>query len=50
MDPVDVEPPYELILDGLERGKVIPFLGAGASLPSLMGDGPSPCGSAGATG
>ena len=40
MDQVDVEPPYELILDGLERGKVIPFLGAGASLPSLMGDGP----------
>jgi hypothetical protein len=26
------EPPYELIRDGLRRGKVIPFLGAGASL------------------
>lgn len=34
----DVEPPYQLILDGLEKGKVIPFLGAGASLPALLDD------------
>ncbi len=27
-----LEPPYELIRDGLRDGKVIPFLGAGASL------------------
>jgi len=27
-----VEPPYELIRDGLASGRVIPFLGAGASL------------------
>lgn len=26
------EPPYEIIRDGLVRGKVVPFLGAGASL------------------
>jgi hypothetical protein len=32
------EPPYPLILDGLERGKVIPFLGSGASLSGRAKD------------
>ena len=27
-----LEPPYELIRDGLKRGRVIPFIGSGASL------------------
>jgi hypothetical protein len=31
-------PPYPLILDGLKRGRVIPFLGAGASLGSRASD------------
>jgi len=30
------EPPYELIRDGLAKGRVIPFLGAGVSLGSRM--------------
>jgi SIR2-like domain len=30
--PVYPEPPYKFILDRLQKGKVIPFLGAGASL------------------
>ena len=29
---IQSEPPYELINDGLRKGKVIPFLGAGVSL------------------
>ena len=29
---IQSEPPYELIYDGLRKGKVIPFLGAGVSL------------------
>ena len=35
-DPLVMEPPYRAILDGLAQGKVIPFLGAGASLPAQM--------------
>lgn len=31
-------PPYPLILDGLKQGRVIPFLGAGASLGSRASD------------
>lgn len=35
----DVEqPPYRMILDGIRRGEVIPFLGSGASLPSALGE------------
>ena len=30
------EPPYELIRDGLAKGRVIPFLGAGVSLGSRV--------------
>src|SRR5512143_2644392 len=30
--PGTIEPPYETILDRLEQGLVVPFLGAGASL------------------
>lgn len=32
------QPPYELILDGLRKGDVIPFLGSGASLPAGLLD------------
>jgi hypothetical protein len=34
------EPPYELMRDRLQRGRVIPFLGAGASLVGHPIDGP----------
>jgi hypothetical protein len=34
------EPPYELIRDRLQRGRVIPFLGAGASLVGRPGNAP----------
>ena len=35
-DPLMMEPPYRAILDGLAQGNVIPFLGAGASLPAVI--------------
>jgi len=30
--PQQIEPPYEVILDRLRQGKVVPFVGAGASI------------------
>jgi hypothetical protein len=36
--PVYPEPPYKFILDRLRKGKVIPFLGAGASLVGRAGN------------
>lgn len=36
--PQESEPPYELIREGLAKGKVIPFLGAGVSLGSRAHD------------
>ncbi len=36
----DFDPPYQLIFDALQRGRVIPFLGAGASIVGRTSGGP----------